>query len=652
VHRGVVIGGVAYSADPCTGRRDRVRLTSASGGVVMVDMGIARARVARRTGVSELSDERCLTLARLVTRLEWAAGEGQDPQAVDWSFDGQQLTLGNTRPIEGLPRVSVPLASDHPVLWSRGNLKDAVAGVPTTASWSFIAPYLRAIFFEPIGRLGYVVPAGLEVVRRFEGRAYFDLTNLQAIYFDALGVPPSETNRSVGGPHVSIRLPSVSPALERRWQRARLRALWLVLRQQRSYAAAIDRVQRAARALPLELGGYSNAQLIELAERIGEQQAKFGPAFQTGNFEAGFWQAPLDQLLERWLPGAGQRVAAGLMAGGGRVTSAEHGYRLVELARVAASDAAARAFLTECDQDPQAWRRLPQGSPFKRELGCFLAEFGHRGIYEADLANPRWIEDPRFVLDQVRTFVEHGAAPSKAAEQRQEAERALLRLPWAPRFAASWLARRARRAAALREAGKSALIAMALPVRMILLEFGGHMVSAGIIDQVDDVFHLSRADLETYIRGEWDGSDFRALVAERRRVRESRLAGPPPPDLIGAPGVSAGRTRTLRGLAASPGLACGPARLIVHPSDAARLQRGDILVAPSTDPGWTPLFLRCAAVVTEVGGLLSHGAIVARELGLPAVLNVAGVLEALEDGELVSVDGNRGLIERVAITHA
>jgi rifampicin phosphotransferase len=648
VHRRAVIDGVAYSADPCTGRRDCVRVTSA-GGVVMVEMGIARARVVSRTGLTELSDERCLTLARLVTRLEWAVGEGQDPQAADWSFDGQRLTLGDPRSIEGLARVSVPLASDKPVLWSSGNLKDAVAGVPTTASWSFVAPYLRAIFFEPIGRLGYVVPAGMEVVRRFAGRAYFDLTNLQAIYFDSLGVLPSETNRSVGGPHVSIRLPAVSPALERRWQRARLRALWLMLRQQRSYAAAIDRVQRAARALPLEFGGYSNAQLIEVAERVGEQQAEFGPTFQTGNFEAGFWQAPLEQLLERWLPGAGQRVAAGLMAGSGQVTSAEHGYRLVELASVAASDPAALAFLTECDHDPQAWRGLPQGSPFKRELERFLAEFGHRGIYEADLANPRWIEDPRFVLAQVRTFVEHGAAPSKALEQRHAAELALLRLPWAPRLAASWLAQRARRAAALREAGKSALIAMALPVRMILLEFGGRMVLAGVIDQVDDVFHLSRADLETYVHGEWDGSDFRALVAERRRVRESQLAGPPPPDLIGAPAVSAAPARTLRGLPASPGVACGPARLIAHPSDSARLQRGDILVAPSTDPGWTPLFLRCAAVVTEVGGLLSHGAIVARELGLPAVVNVAGVLEVLEDGELVSVDGNRGLIERQAI---
>src|SRR5205085_2916888 len=129
-----------------------------------------------------------------------------------------------------------------------------------------------------------------------------------------------------------------------------------------------------------------------------------------------------------------------------------------------------------------------------------------------------------------------------------------------------------------------------LPVRMILLEFGRRLVAAGLIDAVADVFHLSRADLETVVRGEWDGSDFRRLVAERRRVREVRLAGEAPPDLIGSrplPAPVMGGT-VLRGLAAAPGVACGPARLILHPADAARLQRGDVLVAPSTDPGWTP----------------------------------------------------------------
>jgi pyruvate,water dikinase len=100
--------------------------------------------------------------------------------------------------------------------------------------------------------------------------------------------------------------------------------------------------------------------------------------------------------------------------------------------------------------------------------------------------------------------------------------------------------------------------------------------------------------------------------------------------------------RRMMGAGVSSGRARGTARVICHPSEGARLQPGDILVAPSTDPAWTPLFLRASAVVMEVGGYLSHGAIVAREYGLPAVVNVAGAVSTIEDGQLLTVDGDAG----------
>jgi pyruvate,water dikinase len=641
-----VIGGVAWSADPQTGRRDLVRIAS-NGAHVLVELGIGRARVALRSGAIGLTAQQCQAMAWLVVRAAWSVGDGEDPQQVEWQFDGGRFHFGQPRAIEELPRVTVPPALGQPVLWTNANVKDAIAGVPTTASWSFIQPYLRAILFAPIERVGYAVPRGMEVVRRFEGRAYLDLSSLQAAYFDAFGAPTSRVNRSLGGPDVEISLPPPSGAQTRRWRTAEVRLTWLMLRHERIYSRAIDRTQRAARSLPLDVRGYSDEQLIEMAVWIAERQSAFGPLFQIGNFAAGMWVVPLEQFLEQWLPGKSERVAAGLMAGSGQVTSAEHGVRLVELARVAAREPEAIAVLERSDAEPTAWRTLPATSAFRRELARFLDDFGHRGVYEAELANPRWIEDPRFLLDQVRSYLEEGVPAARAGEQRRAAEEALRQLPVVQRVTASWLARRARRSAALREAGKSALMAMALPTRMIMLEFARRLVDADVIDQVDDVFHLSQADLLTFARGDWDGSDFRALVAARRALREARLTGPAPPDLIGgtAPTVVGG----LRGLAAAPGVGCGPARLIRHPSEGGRLRRGDVLVAPSTDPGWTPLFFRCAAVVTEAGGFLSHGAIVARELGLPAVVNVSGVLGQLTDGEMVCVDGNRGLVERQTV---
>jgi pyruvate,water dikinase len=98
----------------------------------------------------------------------------------------------------------------------------------------------------------------------------------------------------------------------------------------------------------------------------------------------------------------------------------------------------------------------------------------------------------------------------------------------------------------------------------------------------------------------------------------------------------------MMGAGVSSGRARGTARVIRHPSEGARLQPGNILVAPSTDPAWTPLFLRASAVVMEVGGYLSHGAIVAREYGLPAVVNVAGAVSTVQDGQILTVDGDAG----------
>jgi pyruvate,water dikinase len=114
------------------------------------------------------------------------------------------------------------------------------------------------------------------------------------------------------------------------------------------------------------------------------------------------------------------------------------------------------------------------------------------------------------------------------------------------------------------------------------------------------------------------------------------------------PMASPSESGTWSGIAVSPGTATGAARILYTPTDAARLQQGDVLVAPSTDPGWTPLFLRASAIVVETGGFLSHGAIVAREYGIPAVANIPGILNALRDGESITVDGSRGCVVRSA----
>jgi pyruvate,water dikinase len=255
-----------------------------------------------------------------------------------------------------------------------------------------------------------------------------------------------------------------------------------------------------------------------------------------------------------------------------------------------------------------------------------------------------------------------------AARVRADAEADLRRTTWLFRPLARWLVERARRGMALREAAKSAGVAVFGPARGIALELGRRLVAAGHLDAVDDVYHLTHRDLEAYMTGRWDGQGARALAADRRAQRLA-WQSESPPDVITWTAGSLGRAPAAtpargsepvlipaatgpvsrwRGVAASPGRASGSACVLNSPLDGARLRRGNVLVAPSTDPGWTPLFLRAAAIVMETGGYISHGAIVAREYGLPAVVNLPGILHQVADSDRLVVDGDAGEVVRLA----
>jgi pyruvate,water dikinase len=160
------------------------------------------------------------------------------------------------------------------------------------------------------------------------------------------------------------------------------------------------------------------------------------------------------------------------------------------------------------------------------------------------------------------------------------------------------------------------------------------------------------------VLGEEPGFDVRGTIAERRAEYERNLTVTPPPVVVGRPDAvqfaeqdsdaaapPAGEPgRVLEGLGVCPGVVEGPARVILK-SGTEQVLPGEVLVAPSTDPGWAPYFLNAAAVVMDMGGILSHGSIVAREYGLPCVVNVGPATKTIRTGQTLRVDGGRGTVE-------
>jgi pyruvate,water dikinase len=295
--------------------------------------------------------------------------------------------------------------------------------------------------------------------------------------------------------------------------------------------------------------------------------------------------------------------------------------------------------------------RLPDA--FGRELDDFLRVWGVRGVAEIDIGVPRWQDDPTHVLG-VLANVARTRDPARRPDQqflaarRQAAEAArgvAAGLPLPRRLLFRAAAARVRALLGLRELPKFSVVRVLGAVRRLLLAVGRSLAEQGRLERADDVFFLTFAELRQAL----GGADPRALVRERkdvyareqRRRRVPRVVLSDGTTLDGAgPDVGAG---ALVGAPASPGVYEGVVRVVMDPR-GARLDEGEVLVAPSTDPGWTPLFLTAGALVMEMGGMMSHGAVVAREYGIPAVVGVPNATTRLATGMRVRVDGTAGRV--------
>jgi pyruvate,water dikinase len=319
-----------------------------------------------------------------------------------------------------------------------------------------------------------------------------------------------------------------------------------------------------------------------------------------------------------------------------------------------------------------------EGRAFLAALRAYLHEYGRRGIMYNDLDHPSWIEDPTPALQFVKGYLarpDHDPEiemSALAAEREQAVAAARRRLqgypaPVVAQFEA--MLRGAQEAVVISEDHEIWLAYRPFyELRRVILECGRRLVTAGCTDTTEEVFFLTPDELSEALRA-LPGADLRERIAERRaEVERFRQVTPPPtlgasqegwappamppneqafwrafaknagvPPLPAEPGV-------LRGQAAAPGIARGPARVLRSLAEADRVQPGDVLVAKNTAPPWTPLFAGVAAVVTDVGGVLCHCAVVAREYRIPAVVGTGAATTTIQDGQLVEVDGSAGTV--------
>ncbi|MFH1532735.1 MAG: PEP/pyruvate-binding domain-containing protein [Pseudomonadota bacterium] len=613
-----------------------------------------------------LDPTRIRDLAGLGRRVEARIGE---PQDIEWALWKDRIYLLQTRPITGRG-----VGPGGRAVWSNVNVGEALPGVGTPFTWSIIRAFSRLGFERAFAALGCTVPREYGLIGGIRGRVYLNLSEFMSVASQIPLLSPGALFEAGGGGGMEA-LPGTYKRLSPAAFLARLPVTGAKLLA--SQATATARVATWAPRFRVFRERFNRTPFDRLEDR--ELRRWFDRVEEVFNhtgalllevsshflmsyvFTAGMLHATLGE--------EGRALEKQLYSGLSGLRSAEPGLDLLRMARRVAREPGLRDRLIATPTE--ALRGVLEsdraGQALLTAFEAFLASHGHRAIREAELAVPRWSEDPTFPLGVLGAYLGAASLPDPDAmlasrqQAREGATREVLdRLPRGTRTFFLRLLRTSQRAARIREALRSDVVHTMAFYRRLALEVGQRLVADGRLPAAEDVF-LLRLDEIVGVTEHRDDPDLPVRVETRRLEHRAFLSIPDPPDwfvlergrILPRPesadmdATNDGNGPLLEGLAGSPGIAVGRACVVREPADRDLLQAGDILVAPYTDVGWTPLFLLTAGVVTDLGGPLSHSCVVAREYGIPTVVNVKRGTELIRTGDRIRVDGTKGTVERL-----
>ncbi|WP_050435437.1 PEP/pyruvate-binding domain-containing protein [Chondromyces crocatus] len=592
-----------------------------------------------------------------------------------------RVWLLQVRPLRG---GGFPEGGDADTVWSRANVGEALPGAATPLTWSVARTFSDRGFREAFAALGCRVPRGVHLVTNIHGRFYLNLSTFMQIAAQVPGLSPAAILGVSGGAgpavitrlsrqvaHVSwrsflLRLPLTAPRLlvqqaalehdvsvyEAEAGRARRSLAELDLRLLPDDAiattlkSAFGLLERTG-SLMLRCASASLASYLALSEAL----RRLAPR-RTSARSPDTDTDPLDPLDER-PAGEIERLAQTLVGGAQEVESAAPGVELARVGTIALREAAARDRLFS--GDARSPDDLPDG-PTREALRAFLERYGDRAVREAELSTPRWSEDPQPVMAMLTASMRSPEGETDRALARARAlsdrEMALLeaRLGRAEIALVRALVWRAQHTTRLRERMRGWVTRALGMLRTIALDIDRRLRRLDPSLEEGSVFFCTYDELCVSLGS--GRADVGSVVRLRRAEHARDAARPdPPPTFVGRPppvSLPPAVGPRLYGLPASGGVVEGLAR-VLEPgaSSLDALKPGEVLVSRTTDVGLSPLFLVAAAVITELGGPLSHASIVAREYGVPAVVNVPGATIAIRTGDRLRVDGDRGIIERL-----
>ncbi|KQY29164.1 phosphoenolpyruvate-utilizing enzyme [Nocardia sp. Root136] len=680
---GLVSGRVSadsFTVDPAGGRVTDQSVRYKVTKTVSVAPGIVElVRVPEELrGVACLSHEQLAGLAALAVRVREQYGAEQD---IEWAVQGGALYLLQTRPITVEPpkplcrspyREQQLDAVRQGTLWSRMDIGEIFTGVMTPLGLSFSEYYQHNVHSDCVratgvrdtgdiaGQMGYL-----------QGYVYLNVSYTSYLLSQSIGTKDEKritarfasedvdqaAYRNPFGNYGSVVRMAMSTAF---WGRATVAELRDMRKRARRMADA--RIVEFNRARAIDLTALDRHTLhAEMQHRLRffhDMHVGYMPYF----INAFTLYGVLETMCGTWLGAAGERLQNRLKTDMSNLRTVASAREVWELAQLVRKRPRVLRIITSGSAGDVAQRlRADQAGRvfWKTHMEPFLRENGVRAQQEMELTHPRWIDDLSYVIKMIRRYAEDGfsfddAIESASGSRTDEAAGAIRRLPPIKRRALKSVIALYEKCSSLREVARMSMITSVWLVREIVYEVGARLVAAGVLRSLDEVAYLNFSDVLRYLASGDDPHEIfpRTAIDEARRTFQNYARLPAPPmSFVGEwdptrPGSPIPDGLRLEGLGTSPGTAVGRARVVQDLAwQADEFEAGEILVTRYTDSSWTPLFAIAGGIVTDIGSMLSHSAIVAREFGLPSVVNTHHATAVIRTGDLIMVDGDRGVVE-------
>ncbi len=708
--------GVAFSADPVSGRRNHAVVSAVYGlGSALVSgeadadtftvdragrvltRSVVTKRLAHRAAPGDgegvvsqpvpapLADQPALTDAEAAEIAALARGTERHfgrPQDIEWARAGGRLWLLQSRPITSLASLADP--DGELTLWDNANIAESYSGVTTPLTFSFARGIYEAVYRE-FARLMGVPTTRIEDNRDLfprmlglvEGRIYYNLIS----WYRLLALLPGfSVNRGFMEQMMGVKeglppevLAKLTPAGS--WAKIRdgfalARSLLGLVRNHFTLPTQIrrfyTRLSHALRPCDPPLDAKRPDELAAHFRDLERQLLLRWDAPLVNDFFAMIFYGVLRKLTAKWCGDTDGTLQNDLLCGEGGMISAEPAKRVRELAALAATDPAAVQVL--CEGSLRAIERWLATAPaFLERYEAYLEKFGDRCLEELKLESLTLHDEPLTLLRSVGQFarrfgaaglVDAGTEGRLRAQAETRAREVLAGHPLR-RALFGWVLKHTRARVRDRENLRFERTRLFGRVRRVFVELGRRLHANGRLADPRDIFHLTVEESLGFVEGTAATTDLIGLTSLRRQEFERYRAKPAPADRFATRGAVHLGNRfeatqaavvpegdAVTGLGCCPGIVRARARVILDPRHAV-IESGEILVAPRTDPGWIMLFPSAAGLLVEHGSLLSHSAIVAREMGIPAIVSIGGVTAWARTGDLLEMDGATGVVRKI-----